>query len=62
LTSRKRDNPKLAIARAAAPMFSPSCGSTRTMIGAGVSIQRLVLSVPAPDIVESVVAACGVWQ
>src|SRR5215472_8883439 len=50
LTSRRRDSPKLAIARAAAPMFSPSCGSTRTMVGAGVSIQRLVLSVPAPGI------------
>src|SRR5262245_57517878 len=47
-TSRSRDSPKLAMARAAAPMFSPSCGSTSTMIGAGLSIQRLVLSVPAP--------------
>ena len=35
---------------AAAPMFSPICGSTRTTIGAGLSIQRLVLSVPAPGI------------
>src|SRR5215813_14153579 len=50
LTSRKRDSPKLAMARAAAPTFSPSCGSTRTTTGAGVSIQRLVLSVPAPGI------------
>ena len=36
------------MARAAAPIFSPSCGSTSTTIGAGCSIQRLVLSVPAP--------------
>src|SRR5215467_1736635 len=50
LTSRSRDSPKLAMARAAAPIFSPSCGSTRTMMGAGVSIQRFVLSVPAPGI------------
>src|SRR5665213_398912 len=50
LTSRKRDRPKLAMARAAAPMFSPICGSTRTTTGAGCSIQRLVLSVPAPGI------------
>src|SRR3982075_4286352 len=34
--------------RAAAPMFSPSCGSTRMMTGPAVSIQFLVLSVPAP--------------
>src|SRR5665213_398908 len=34
----------------AAPMFSPICGSTRTTTGAGCSIQRLVLSVPAPGI------------
>src|SRR6185503_5313669 len=50
---RNRDRPKLAMARAAAPMFSPSCGSTRTMIGAGVESQRLVLSVPAPGMVTS---------
>ena len=53
LTSRSRDRPKFAMARAAAPMFSPSCGSTSTTIGAGVSIQRLVLSVPAPGMVIS---------
>src|SRR4051812_2854803 len=47
-TSRNRGRPKFAIARAAAPMFSPSCGATSTTTGAGVSIQRLVLSVPAP--------------
>src|SRR6185312_10188442 len=50
LTSRSRDRPKFAMARAAAPMFSPSCGSTRTTTGAGVSSQRLVLSVPEPGI------------
>src|ERR1700728_5073173 len=36
------------MARAAAPIFSPSCGSTRITTGPGVSTQRLVLSVPAP--------------
>ena len=39
-----------AMARATAPIFSPSCGSTRITIGPGVSTQRLVLSVPAPGI------------
>ena len=34
-TSRSRDKPKFAMARAAAPIFSPSCGSTSTTIGAG---------------------------
>src|SRR3977135_3123439 len=34
--------------RAAAPMFSPRCASTRRMTGPAVSIQFLVLSVPAP--------------
>ena len=34
LTSRKSDRPKFAIARAQAPMFSPSCGSERMMAGA----------------------------
>src|SRR5262249_61545838 len=48
LMRRSRARPKFAITRAVAPMFSPSCGSTRTMIGPGVSIQFLVLSVPAP--------------
>ena len=36
----------------AAPMFSPSCGSTRIMMGPGASIQLLVLSVPAPGMTE----------
>ena len=35
LTSRSRARPKFAMARAAAPMFSPSCGSTRITIGPG---------------------------
>ena len=35
LTRRSRDSPKFAMARAAAPIFSPSCGSTRMTIGAG---------------------------
>src|SRR3954447_23045394 len=34
LTSRRSDKPKLAITRAAAPMFSPSCGAFRIMTGA----------------------------
>src|SRR6516164_6515138 len=50
LTRRSRARPKFAITRAVAPIFSPSCGSTRMMIGPGVSIQSLVLSVPAPGI------------
>ena len=50
LTSRSRDRPKLAMARAAAPMFSPSCGSTRMTTGPAAATQRLVLSVPAPGI------------
>src|SRR5690606_32696984 len=32
-TSRISVNPKLSIARAALPIFSPSCGLTRTMTG-----------------------------
>ena len=38
------------MARAAAPIFSPSCGSTRIDHGPGGSAQSLVLSVPAPGI------------
>ena len=53
LTSRKRDSPKFAMARAAAPMFSPSCGSTRITTGPGCSIQFFVLSVPAPGMVRA---------
>ena len=47
-TRRSRERPKFAIARAAVPMFSASCGSTRTMIGPGSAAHGLVWSVPAP--------------
>src|SRR5262249_34120495 len=50
LTRRRRASPKFAIARAAAPMFSPSCGSTRITVGPAISVPFLVLSVPAPGI------------
>src|SRR5216683_1859683 len=50
LTIRKRVSPKLPIARAAMPTFSPSCGSTRTTTGPAGSTPDLVLSVPDPDI------------
>src|SRR5664279_3994834 len=46
---RSRDSAKLPIARAAMPMFSPSCGSTRTTTGPARSTPDLVLSVPEPD-------------
>ena len=58
LTRRSRDSPKFAMARAAAPMFSPSCGSTRITTGAGVSIQFLVLSVPEPGMECSSAGKC----
>src|SRR5581483_2625920 len=48
LIRRSFESPKFAMARAVAPMFSPSCGSTRITTGAGPAIHRLVLSVPAP--------------
>ena len=35
LTRRSSVSPKLSIARAALPIFSPSCGRTRTMTGGG---------------------------
>src|SRR5690606_38343974 len=35
-TSRISVSPKLSIARAALPIFSPSCGRTRTMMGGSV--------------------------
>ena len=60
LTRRSRDRPKFAMARAAAPIFSPSCGSTRITTGAGASIQRLVLSVPAPGMQCSSAGKCPV--
>src|ERR1700694_3613722 len=53
LTRRSRDSPKLPMARAAAPIFSPSCGSTSTITGPAASAQCLVLSVPAPGIMRS---------
>src|SRR4051812_38656166 len=50
LTMRSRVSPKLPIARAAMPMFSPSCGSTRITTGPASVTPDLVLSVPEPDI------------
>src|SRR6202521_4526271 len=50
LTMRSRVRAKLPIARAAMPMFSPSCGSTRITTGPASSTPDLVLSVPEPDI------------
>src|SRR3954462_8767536 len=50
LTILKRESAKLPIARAAMPMFSPSCGSTRITTGPAKSKPDLVLSVPEPDI------------
>src|SRR4030081_3466953 len=47
---RRRVNAKLPIARAAMPMFSPSCGSTRITMGPARSTPDLVLSVPEPGI------------
>src|SRR4030081_3873303 len=47
---RSRVNAKLPIARAAMPMFSPSCGSTRITMGPARATPDLVLSVPDPDI------------
>src|SRR6187455_3089999 len=35
-TRRSSVRPKLSIARAALPIFSPSCGRTRTMIGGSI--------------------------
>ena len=52
LTIRKRDSAKLPIARAAMPIFSPSCGSTRITTGPAKSKPDLVLSVPEPDICD----------
>src|SRR3984885_3459901 len=50
LTMRSRVSAKLPIARAAMPMFSPSCGSTRITTGPANARPDLVLSVPEPDI------------
>ena len=46
LTMRSRVSAKLPMARAAMPMFSPSCGSTRMTTGPTRSTPDLVLSVP----------------
>src|SRR5882757_4600092 len=53
LTILKRESAKLPIARAAMPIFSPSCGSTRITTGPAKSKPDLVLSVPEPDILTS---------
>jgi hypothetical protein len=37
-TSRRSRSPQLSIARAAKPMFTPSCGSTRITAG-GVAVR-----------------------
>src|SRR5213075_1213745 len=50
LTIRSLASAKFPIARAAMPLFSPSCGSTRITIGPARSLPDLVLSVPEPDI------------
>src|SRR5262249_7359490 len=36
-TIRMFESPQFIIARAAAPMFSPICGSTRMMVGSGTA-------------------------
>src|SRR5262249_4290834 len=53
--SRSLLRPKFAIARAAVPIFSPSCGSTSTTIGPPNALHSLVWSVPAPGILSSAV-------
>src|SRR5437667_11121239 len=50
LTILRRESAKLPIARAAMPIFSPSCGSTRITTGPARLMPDLVLSVPEPDI------------
>src|SRR5258708_10812927 len=50
LTIRSRVSAKLTIARAAMPIFSPSCGSTRMITVPAKSKGDLVISVPEPDI------------
>src|SRR5262249_15631900 len=53
LTRRSCDRPKLAMARAAAPIFSPSWGSTSTTIGPACATRVFDLSVPAPGMALS---------
>src|ERR1700677_1213328 len=62
LTSRSRERPKFAMARAAAPIFSPIWDSTRITTGPGVSIHRLVLSVPAPGMTPLMHGGDGVVE
>src|SRR5579883_44011 len=52
LTRRSRDSAKLPMARAAMPIFSPSCGSTRMITGPARSKPDLVLSVPLTALVR----------
>src|SRR6185437_1951627 len=40
LTRRKVDRPQFSMARAAMPIFSPSCGLTMTITGPGSSVAR----------------------
>src|SRR5262245_12996038 len=53
LTRRSRLNAKLPMARAAMPMFSPSCGSTRITTGPARSGADFVLSVPDITLLSS---------
>ena len=39
-TRRRLDRPQFSMARAAMPMFSPSCGRTRMIVGATVEVAR----------------------
>ena len=52
-TSRSSLTAKFPMARAAAPILSASRGSTRTTIGPGGAAAAFVLSVPAPDMSDS---------
>src|ERR1051326_6521317 len=50
-TRRRSSSPQFSIARAAVPIFSPSCGSTRMIAGPPPAMPPRLLSVPAtrPD-------------
>src|SRR6202044_1995414 len=50
LTMRSRESAKFPIARAAMPMFSPSCGSTRMTRGPAGGTPAFVLSVLEPGL------------
>jgi hypothetical protein len=41
-TKRRSVSPKFIIARAAAPMFSPSCGRTRMIAGPGPALAAVI--------------------